>query len=418
MSQAHLFTLPKLYENMDEATLGEWLVEEGAEIAKGDPLVELVTDKTVLEYEAPESGVLLKVFAPVRSTVPVGYILAAIGPADADIPGDIGARNETIRAEFAKLAGADSLAVPIAESAKPKKPRVAPAARALAKKHGINLSLIAVGDRPIHKADVEAFITAQQPAEEPVAESASETKVALLTGATGRIGQAIARRLAADGWTLALHYHSNAEAATDLLCELRKSGTDCASFQADLALAESAKSMVDAVIGRFQQVDLLVNNAGILRDGLVSMMPTETWDSVIGTNLNAVFYVTQPLAMHMARRRGGRVVTISSDAGRLGGAGRANYSASKAGLAGFSRALDRELGASGVTVNTVSPGFIESDMTSGIPDVKRRELMKHIPLRRFGQPAQVADLVAFLASPAAAYITGQEISIDGGLFMG
>jgi 3-oxoacyl-[acyl-carrier protein] reductase len=413
----HLVTLPKLYENMDEATLGEWLVAEGAEIAEGDPLVELVTDKTVLEYESPAAGTLLRIYAPVRSTVPVGYVLAAIGPAEAEIP-DVSAQNEAVRAEFAKLAGADSLALPLAESAKPKKPRVAPAARALAKKHGIDLSQIVVGDRPIHKADVEAYIAAQQPADEAVAESASETKVALLTGATGSIGQAIARRLAADGWTLALHYHANSEAATELLCELRKAGADCASFQADLCVADSATAMVEAVLARFGQVDLLVNNAGILRDGLVSMMARDQWEAVIDTNLNAAFYVTQPLAMHMARRRSGRVINISSDAGRLGGAGRANYSASKAGLAGFSRALARELGASGVTVNTVSPGFIESEMTAGIPDPKRRELVKHIPLRRFGQPGQVAELIAFLASPAAAYITGQEISIDGGLFMG
>ncbi|MFT5130325.1 MAG: 3-oxoacyl-[acyl-carrier protein] reductase [Rhodothermales bacterium] len=417
MSTPQLFTLPKLYENMDEATLGEWMVEEGAEIAKGAPLVELVTDKTILEYESPASGVLLKIYAPTRSVVPVGYVLAAIGEAGSEVP-DVAARNDALTAEFAN-AGGEPLPVPIAKPAA-KKRRVAPAARALAKKHGIDLSAIVVGDRPIHKGDIEAYIASQAPsdADEPAAEPTSGKKVALITGATGSIGRAIAARLAADGWSLALHFHANAEAAAELLGELRNSKVNCASFQADLRNADSANQMVEAVIARFGQVDLLVNNAGILRDGLVSMMATEQWDTVINTNLNAVFYVTRPLVMHMARRRSGRVISISSDAGRLGGAGRANYSASKAGLAGFSRALARELGASGVCVNTVSPGFIESEMTAGIPDTKRRELMKHIPLRRFGQPEQVADLIVFLASPAAAYITGQEISVDGGLFMG
>ncbi len=245
-----------------------------------------------------------------------------------------------------------------------------------------------------------------------------ETYVALITGASGDIGSAIARKFAEVGCQLALHYHRNAELINQLLEELRQTGIAAESFQADLCDSAAANEMVEQVNKTFGRIDILVNNAGRLQDGLVSFMNDEQWHQVIDLNLNAAFYVARAVALLMARQRRGKIINIASDAGRLGSAGRSNYAAAKAGLAGFSRAIARELAASNVQVNTVSPGFIESRMTAGINEKKKKDLLREIPARRFGTPADVAELVVYLASPAANYITGQEISVDGGLFMG
>lgn len=422
------FRLPKLYENMDEATVGQWLVPEGSTVQAGEPLVELITDKTVLEYESPISGALRKIVAPAKSVVPIGYILALFG--EGKLP-DVSAENRAILETFAAETQGVEVVAQLEAPARAARPRVAPAARALVKKMGLSLDELtaAFPSQVIHKRDVESYLESRKEEEDQGEQTETSTaaqpeaapdggRVALITGASGGIGQAIARELAREGWMLALHYHRGAESAEALCSELRNQGAQCLTFQADLTTPQGAQGLTDAVLERFETVQAVINNAGRLEDGLVSMMSDDQWHRVLDANLHAVFYLTRNLAMHMARQRGGAIVNISSDAGRMGGAGRANYSAAKAGVAGFTRAVARELAASQVRVNAISPGFIETPMTAEITDAKRRDIARHIPLRRFGKPEEVARLVAFLVGTGGTYITGQDISVDGGLFMG
>ncbi len=412
-----LFRLPKLYENMDEATIGKWLVAEGDTVALEQPIVELVTDKTTVEYESPLAGTLLKLYTPEKSVIPVGYILACFG-SEGEEPPDVSAENEAL---LTAHTAADAPKPPpkkaIEAQVRTQKLRVAPAARMYAKEHEVDLEALAarLGNRVIHRKDVESFV---QHRDRSPDEPASDTAVVLVTGAGGDIGSAIARRLAKDGFALALHCRTSREQAEMIAGEIKQSGGTAHVFQANLCDSQAANDLVEQVRVTYDRLDVLINNAGLLQDGLLSFLNDEQWHQVIDVNLNAAFYVTRAAAMIMARQRRGKIINIASDAGRLGGAGRCNYSAAKAGLAGFTRSIARELGGSNIQVNSVSPGFIESRMTADITGPKKNEILRNIPARRFGTPADVAGIVAFLASPAADYITGQEISVDGGLFMG
>lgn len=438
---AIIIELPKLYENMDEATIGPWQVKVGQAVKKDDFLVELITDKTVSELEAPENGTVLAIYAQEKSTVPHGYALCAIG-AEGEAAPDVAAANEAkVAAHLKATAGGidlgDFASKPPAAEEKPAF-RAAPAAKVFARQQGVELADVAAFCKRdmIHRKDVEDYIASKQaPAVEakPAAPAAApkaaavvvnplggqKGRVALITGATGGIGVAIARKLAADGATLALHYRSNPDAAAKLADELRAAGATCETFQADLAAKEGdpAKELVNAVVVKFGRLDILVNNAGILNDATVSFMSDDQWLDTLNMDLTVPFKLIRAAAMNMARQRWGRIVNMSSDAGRMGSANRSNYAAAKEGLVGLTRSIARELAGLGVRANAVSPGFVETNMVSNITDKRRAELYREIPCRRFAKPEEVAALISFLCSDDADYITGQVISINGGLCM-
>lgn len=241
-------------------------------------------------------------------------------------------------------------------------------------------------------------------------------KYALVTGGSRGIGRAVALKLAAEGWPVIINYRSNHEAAQAVKDEITAAGGTAELLPFDVADA----AMTDAALEQWEQqhpddyVAVLVNNAGIRRDGMMFMMGDDDWHRVIDTTLDGFFYITRRLLKHMMpRRRGGRIVNMTSLSGLKGLPGQTNYSAAKAALIGATKALAQEVAARGVTVNAVAPGFIATDMTS---DLNEAELSKTIPAGRFGRPEEVAALVAFLASDEAAYITGQAISINGGLY--
>jgi 3-oxoacyl-[acyl-carrier protein] reductase len=243
----------------------------------------------------------------------------------------------------------------------------------------------------------------------------SETRgAALVTGASRGIGAAIARRLAEDGWNVVGTATSakGAEVISSALADVEGRGivlnvTDAASVQAAL----------EDIQGREGPIEVLVNNAGITRDNLLMRMKDEEWDSVIETNLSAAARLTQRLLKGMMKARQGRIILIGSVVGSSGNPGQVNYAAAKAGLAGFARALAREVGSRNITVNTVAPGFIDTDMTKELPEATRAKLLEGIPLGRLGQPGEIAAAVSFLASPEAGYITGETLHVNGGMFM-
>lgn len=241
----------------------------------------------------------------------------------------------------------------------------------------------------------------------------STSKRVLVTGASGGIGRAIARALAASGFQLGLHYHTNSAKAEQLAQELGAAGAVAHCLGFDAANREATRRALHADLEKHGAYWGVVCNAGITADNTFAAMPGEDWDRVLAANLDSFYNVLQPLVMPLVRMRsGGRIVTIASVAGQMGNRGQTNYSAAKAGLIGASKALAVELASRGITVNCVAPGLIETDMLHGAPVA---EILKQIPLGRLGQPQEVAALVAFLFSEAAAYITRQVIAVNGGM---
>jgi 3-oxoacyl-[acyl-carrier protein] reductase len=242
-------------------------------------------------------------------------------------------------------------------------------------------------------------------------------RIALVTGASQGIGRACALELARAGATVALAARNESKLA-EAAAEIQGAGGTAAVFALDVASEDSIKTGAKAVLERLGKVEILVNNAGITRDGLVLRMKRPDWDDVVATNLTGAFLLTQALLSQMLRNRWGRVVNITSVVGETGQAGQVNYAASKAGLIGMTRALAREVGSRGITVNAVAPGYIETPMTAVLDQKQREAMLAGIPLGRPGTDAEVAGCVAFLASDAAAYITGHVLDVNGGMFMG
>ncbi len=247
--------------------------------------------------------------------------------------------------------------------------------------------------------------------------AALQGRIALVTGASQGIGRACALELARAGATVALAARS-ADKLAALADEIAAAGGQAAAFTLDVASEDSLKSGAKAVLERYGKVEILVNNAGITRDGLMMRMKRADWDDVLNTNLTGAFLLTQALLPGLLRNRWGRIVNITSVVGRTGQAGQVNYASSKAGLIGFTRSLAREVASRGVTVNAVAPGYIETPMTAVLDDKQREAMMATIPLGRPGTAEDIAQSVAFLASDAAAYITGHVLDVNGGMFMG
>jgi 3-oxoacyl-[acyl-carrier protein] reductase len=242
-------------------------------------------------------------------------------------------------------------------------------------------------------------------------------RVALVTGASQGIGRAVALELARAGATVALAARNEAKLA-EAVAEIEAAGGRAAAFALDVSSEESIKAGAKAVLERFGEVEILVNNAGITRDRLMMTMKRADWDDVLGTNLTGAFLVTQAVLRPMLKNRWGRIINISSVVGRAGQAGQVNYASSKAGLIGLTRSLAREVASRGITVNAVAPGYIETPMTAALDEKQRTAMMASIPLGRAGTDAEIAQCVAFLASDGAAYITGHVLDVNGGMFMG
>ncbi|MBW3113904.1 MULTISPECIES: 3-oxoacyl-[acyl-carrier-protein] reductase [Bacillaceae] len=244
-----------------------------------------------------------------------------------------------------------------------------------------------------------------------------EGKVALVTGASRGIGREIALELAREGCNVAVNFAGSEAKANEVVDEIKSLGREAIAVQCNVSDGEAVQAMVKETIGQFGSIDILVNNAGITKDNLLMRMKETEWDDVININLKGVFLCTKAVTRQMMKQRSGRIINISSIVGVSGNPGQANYVAAKSGVIGLTKTTAKELAARGITVNAIAPGFISTDMTDKLPEDVRNEMLKQIPLSRFGDPKDIAKTVTFVASDSAAYMTGQTLHIDGGMVM-
>ncbi|KZE65840.1 beta-ketoacyl-ACP reductase [Fictibacillus phosphorivorans] len=244
-----------------------------------------------------------------------------------------------------------------------------------------------------------------------------ENKSVLVTGASRGIGRAIALYFAKSGAKVAVNYSGSEAKANEVVEEIKANGGTAFAIKADISSSDDVTNMVKTVVSEFGSLDVLVNNAGITRDNLLMRMKEEDWDAVINTNLKGVFLTTKAVTRQMMKQRQGRIINIASIVGVSGNAGQANYVAAKAGVIGLTKTAAKELSSRGITVNAIAPGFIETDMTGKLEEGIKEDMLRNIPLARFGQPDDIAAAAAFLASDASSYITGQTLHVDGGMVM-
>jgi 3-oxoacyl-[acyl-carrier protein] reductase len=242
-------------------------------------------------------------------------------------------------------------------------------------------------------------------------------KVAVVTGGSRGIGRGIVLKLASEGARVVVNYRANSAAADEVVALVEGQGGEAISVQADVGQMADAQRLIKAAVSAYGRLDILVNNAGTTRDMLIMLMKEEDWDLVLNTNLKSAFNCCKVAARTMMKKRYGRIINITSVSGLAGQAGQTNYSASKAGLVGFTKALAKELGPRSITVNAVAPGFVYTDLTADLPQEMRDLALEMTPLGRFGTPEDMANAVVFLASDEASFITGQVLSVDGGLVM-
>ena len=242
-----------------------------------------------------------------------------------------------------------------------------------------------------------------------------EGKVAVVTGGSRGIGAEIAKVLARNGAKVAINYQSSSEKADSIVHDIEQEGGTAFAFKADVMTTDNVHTFIEEVIKRYGQIDILINNAGITRDKTFRKMSMKEWEEVINVNLNSVFKTTSEVINHMLEKKYGRIINISSIIGQSGGFGQTNYSASKAGLLGFTKSLALETAKNGITVNAVCPGFIETEMVAAMPENVKESIIAKVPMQRLGQTDEVAETVLFLIK--SSYITGQEINVNGGLYM-
>ena len=242
-------------------------------------------------------------------------------------------------------------------------------------------------------------------------------RVALVTGGGRGIGRAIATRLTEEGAKVAISYRVNDAAAEETANLIRETGAECELFKGDVATPEDVEALVKGIGKAFGPVEILINNAGTTRDNILLRMKDAEFDEVLATNLKGTYLCTRAVLRGMVRARWGRIVNVSSVVGLLGNAGQANYAASKAGIIGFTKSVAREVAGRGITANAVAPGYVETELTGSLPESIKEQILGQVPVGRFGELEEVAEVVAFLASDSAAYITGQTIAVDGGMVM-
>jgi len=242
-------------------------------------------------------------------------------------------------------------------------------------------------------------------------------KAALVTGASRGIGREIALELAKQGANVAVNFAGSEAKANEVVDEIKALGRDAFTIKCDVSNSEEVSEMIKAVVTQFGRLDILVNNAGITKDNLLMRMKEDEWDDVININLKGVFLVTKAVTRQMMKQRAGRIINIASIVGVSGNPGQANYVAAKAGVIGLTKTAAKELASRHITVNAIAPGFITTDMTEQLPEDVKAEMLKMIPLARFGEPKDIAAITAFLASDDSAYMTGQTLHVDGGMVM-